>query len=165
MSELNSNENGRSQELASSGRRLLGAVYDYAAFALATAFLDAAYRSMVWQVEVLGIVILVALTGCNLWLLRRDGQTIGKRAAGTRVVLASGGRAPLWRLVFLRWLPVTLLGTIPLFGFGVLFFLGDNAMVLRRDRRCLHDMIAGTIVLKTEPLRFGWPARSSDRVG
>lgn len=87
----------------------------------------------------LGLVIV------NCVLLNRNGQTIGKRAIGIKVVRKDGDRVPLTRFIFLRYLPVTLLGVIPFIG-GIISLV-DALMIFGAEKRCLHDLIADTIVI------------------
>jgi hypothetical protein len=44
------------------------------------------------------------------------------------------------------WLPF-LLGLVP--GFGSVFGLADACFIFGTERRCLHDRMAGTIVVDT----------------
>jgi uncharacterized RDD family membrane protein YckC len=100
-----------------------------------------------------GFAVFTAMHG---YLLGTRGQTIGKWLVGTRIVRADNDEVPtLARTLSLRYgtlalgLPVTLFvgvwaGAIayPLIVFGLI----DSALVFRRDRRCLHDLIARTKV-------------------
>jgi uncharacterized RDD family membrane protein YckC len=88
----------------------------------------------------------LALLIVNLVLLHRYGQTIAKRLFGIRIVRVDGSHCSLVRIIFARWLPVTLLGAIPLIGF--LFSLIDALMIFGQEQRCLHDLFADTIVVK-----------------
>jgi uncharacterized RDD family membrane protein YckC len=72
------------------------------------------------------------------------GQTIGKSLAGIRVV-GSDGAALTVGPVFLRYLAYYI-SAIPL-GFGFL------VAALRRDKRALHDLIAGSRVERLPPRR------------
>jgi uncharacterized RDD family membrane protein YckC len=65
------------------------------------------------------------------------GQTVGKLAVGVRVVSADGGPLPVGAAL-LRWLAYAV-SAAPL-GFG--FVMAG----LRRDKRALHDLIAGSRV-------------------
>jgi len=82
----------------------------------------------------------------NCYFLIKNGQTIGKYLLGVRIADLNGDIPAFWRIIFLRYLPTAVLG---LFGFlgGVVSTL-DSLMIFRRSRRCLHDLIAGTRVLK-----------------
>ena len=82
----------------------------------------------------------------QLYFLRRDGQTLGKKALGIRIVRTDGNLSSLGRLILLRMIPPTLVGFIPIAGpflgmANVLFIFGPA-------RRCLHDYIADTVVVE-----------------
>ncbi|HEY8977269.1 MAG TPA: RDD family protein [Burkholderiaceae bacterium] len=74
------------------------------------------------------------------------GQTFGKRVMGIRVVHMDGGRVAFSRFIFLRWLPVAVMGCIPFVGW-VITSLVDPLLIFRDSRRCLHDDIASTRVV------------------
>jgi uncharacterized RDD family membrane protein YckC len=95
---------------------------------------------------VVGVAGFVSIVVYNLILLNRSGQTIGKRMLNIRILRSDGSHCELLRIIFARWLPVTLLGAIPLLGYIVQ--LVDPLMIFRSDQRCLHDLIADTIVVK-----------------
>jgi uncharacterized RDD family membrane protein YckC len=83
----------------------------------------------------------------QLWMLVTRGQTIGKRVLGVRIVSFEDGANPGFVKVFLlRVLVPALLGAVPYL--GVAFSLTDYCFIFRDDRRCLHDIIAGTKVIK-----------------
>jgi uncharacterized RDD family membrane protein YckC len=90
---------------------------------------------------VLTLVVIVI----NVSLLSRNGQTIGKRAVGTKIVRTDGSKVELSRLIALRWLPVFALRFIPFL--GGLAGLADALVIFGSDRRCIHDYIADTIVI------------------
>ena len=96
-------------------------------------------------VLLLGFVLLVTIFVINCVMLHRHGQTIGKRMLDICIVRTDGSRMGLRRYLFIRVLPVTLLGMIPYL--GGLVSLVDSLMIFGRDRRCLHDQIADTIVV------------------
>jgi uncharacterized RDD family membrane protein YckC len=102
-----------------------------------------------------GVTALWALFGFVVWFilhsyfLIRNAQTIGKRLVGIRIEdFATGKRAEFSKLVFLRYLPLNLVSVIP--KVGVVFPLIDALLIFRRDHRCVHDHIAGTVVVKVE---------------
>jgi len=88
----------------------------------------------------------LAILIVNCIFLHRNGQTIGKKLVNIKVVRSNGERTGLTRIFFVRYLPVALLGAIPYIGF--LFTLTDNLLIFRESRKCLHDTIADTIVVK-----------------
>ncbi|HVU32981.1 MAG TPA: RDD family protein [Opitutaceae bacterium] len=94
-----------------------------------------------------GLLLLVV----QAWLLTTRGQTVGKLLLGIRIVRAlDEGNPGFGRAVALRWfvpgLITTILNIIPLLGF--VFFVVDSCYIFRADRRCIHDLIAGTKVVK-----------------
>ena len=75
------------------------------------------------------------------------GQTVGKLLLGIQMVrLADGAVLPGWTLIGLRYLPVQLVGMVPMAG-GCLSLV-DVLFIFRPDRRCVHDHIAGTHVVR-----------------
>jgi uncharacterized RDD family membrane protein YckC len=93
----------------------------------------------------LGLILLLGIFVYNCILLSRNGQTIGKRLLKIKIVRADGTPVTLSRVIFLRWLPLVLLGMIPFIGRVV--GLVDALLIFRAERRCLHDNIADTIVI------------------
>ena len=102
----------------------------------------------------------------NGYLLVKRGQTLGKKLLRIRVVDAESKEiVSFWRVLVLRWLawmmivPLTiLLLTIavlyPSLGFLVLLSILlwvvavlDPLFIFKKQRRCLHDYLAGTIVV------------------
>jgi uncharacterized RDD family membrane protein YckC len=99
-------------------------------------------------VLLVGLLIFAAVMGVLAWnavLVYRYGQTIGKRAMGIRVVRTDGSRVAFGRFVFLRWLPLFVVGMIPWVGYAS--SLIDALLIFRETRQCLHDNIADTIVV------------------
>ncbi len=97
-------------------------------------------------VAIVAVLAMLALFIINMVLLHRYGQTLGKRWLRIKVVRVDGSRCGLSRYIFARWLPVALLGAIPLIGW--IFSLIDPLLIFGNEQRCLHDQIAGTIVIK-----------------
>jgi len=91
----------------------------------------------------LGALIVLAI---DLVLLARNGQTIGKKLLGIKVVSVDGSPVSLFRVFFLRYVCNTVLTLIPLF--GSLYSLVDCLMIFGESRRTVHDRIADTIVIK-----------------
>ena len=97
---------------------------------------------------IVGLIMIVAMVGIFAYsaiLVYRYGQTIGKRVMGIRVVRTDGTRVRFGRFIFLRWLPVTILGMIPILGYVI--SLLDSLLIFRENRLCLHDNIADTKVV------------------
>lgn len=90
---------------------------------------------------------LLALVGVQIWLLTAHGQTIGKRIIGLRIVkvsdMTNGGFVTN---VLLRTVANAAISAVPVA--GSIYFLVDPAFIFRDDRRCVHDHLAGTCVIK-----------------
>ncbi len=104
-----------------------------------------ASQSMSW-VMVAGGVAMLGLFITNLIFWHRYGQTIGKRILKIKIVRSDGSRAGLRRIFFMRYMVPGLVGNIPVA--GVVFSLVNVLMIFRESRKCLHDNIADTLVIK-----------------
>lgn len=93
------------------------------------------------------VLLFCGVGGYQLWLLHSEGQTIGKRMMGIKIVLtkdlSNGGFVVN---VLMRGLIPWVITMVP--GLGILFAIADPAFIFRDDRLCLHDRIAGTCVIK-----------------
>lgn len=90
----------------------------------------------------IGLVVWAAIT---MYLVHRNGQTLGKKLVGIKVVRADGSRATLGRIFWLRNVVIGLITSIPYI--GTLMWLVDHLLIFRASRLCLHDQIADTIVV------------------
>lgn len=84
----------------------------------------------------------------NLRWLKRDGQSIGKRLFGIRIVNEDGTPTPLGRIVFKRNLLFWIGTRVPKVGPFVLVL--DPLLIFRGTRACLHDDVANTHVVVSE---------------
>jgi uncharacterized RDD family membrane protein YckC len=95
-------------------------------------------------IAVLGLVVFLLFHG---YLLAYRGQTIGKYLLRTRIVSHADNRIlPFGRLVSLRYVPITVANQIPFI--GQFLALVDALWIFRADKRCVHDLIAGTKVVR-----------------
>lgn len=99
-----------------------------------------------WGALIDSLPTFVILLGLNVWCLALRGQTLGKIVLKTKIVMMDGRKPPLWRLLGLRYGFLWVLAMIP--GVGNWIPVADVAFIFRRDQRCLHDLIAGTKVVK-----------------
>ena len=143
-------------DLASRGSRLLAAILDSI---LATLFMAPAVialgvfdgfpniepvsRTLQLQLAVAGFAGYLLL---HSYLLYTQSQTVGKWLVGVRIVGLDGSRASFGVIVGLRVLPVSIASQIPLI--GQLLTLIDVLFIFGADRRCLHDRIAETVVVR-----------------
>jgi uncharacterized RDD family membrane protein YckC len=139
--------------LASRGTRWIGAVLDQLVFvaAMLPGFLLVLVADQ--PNEALGIALcglgLFVVGGVQAYLVATTGQSIAKRGLRTKIVKQDGSLPGFVHGVLLRsWLTLAI-GMLP--GVGSFFHLVDALMVFRADRRCLHDLIAGTIVIQLRP--------------
>ena len=79
-------------------------------------------------------------------LISRTGQTLGKKWTGIRIERIDGARLTFGSGVFLRNWIAKLVGSVPYL--GAVFQLVDCLFIFRDDRRCIHDHIAGTRVVR-----------------
>jgi uncharacterized RDD family membrane protein YckC len=96
-------------------------------------------------VILLGLALLIGIFVVNCMMIHRTGQTIGKRALDIAIVRTDGSRIGVTRYIFLRVMPIVLIGMIPFV--GKLINLVDPLLIFSKERRCLHDLIADTIVV------------------
>ncbi len=141
--------------LASRGRRLAATAIDAVlvpsltlVLVMVTGVVEDAedYADSWWIVHVLLLAIgsYLLLNGYTLW---RSQQTLGKRAMGIAMVTTAGSPAAWWRLILIR---------APFFAFLFLLVvppltlipLIDHALVFGKRRRCLHDRLAATEVVR-----------------
>jgi uncharacterized RDD family membrane protein YckC len=94
----------------------------------------------------LGASVALIVLIIDLILLARNGQTIGKKLLGIKVVRVDGTPVTLFRVFFLRYVCNTFLSLIPLL--GSIYGLADSLMIFGEKRRTIHDYIADTIVIK-----------------
>ncbi len=95
-----------------------------------------------------GLGIGLALAGFVAWLwftikfLKANGQSIGKKACSIKLVRRDGSAVSLSRVIWLRNVLNNVFGFFPLYG------LIDALFIFGEARRCVHDHIADTIVIK-----------------
>jgi uncharacterized RDD family membrane protein YckC len=120
---------------------IAGRVFEYLASALFGA--DVALRDAPWLSSI--VFFGWAFLYCA-YSLAADGRTLGMAIVGLRAV-TKDGRPLTTRQAIIRVL-VTPLSFL-------LFFIGFWLALFRRDRRALHDLIAGTAVV------YAWDARAA----
>jgi uncharacterized RDD family membrane protein YckC len=90
-----------------------------------------------------GLAIFMVING---YLLAKHGQTVGKWIVGTRIVDKDTGQIlSLGKVFGLRYLPLSIVSQIPVL--GNLLCAIDTLFIFREDKRCVHDLIAGTKVV------------------
>jgi len=136
--------------LASRGRRFLGALLDgilTAAGGIPGGVLFIATIDRDDETTMLGLLAMLAgalaVAIVNWVMVSQRGQSIAKRILGMRIILRDTGDLPgFLRGVLLRvWVPAAINQVCNLFS------LVDALWIFSDERRCLHDLIAGTIVV------------------
>jgi uncharacterized RDD family membrane protein YckC len=94
---------------------------------------------------VLGFIWYLLVHG---YLLKKHGQTVGKMLTGIRISDLNGNVPDFGKVILLRYLPIAIASLIPFV--GQYMALIDVLFIFRSDRRCLHDLLAGTKVLKVK---------------
>ncbi len=92
---------------------------------------------------ILGFGLFVLAHG---YLLATRGQTIGKAVVKIRIVRSDGSSASFWQLVGMRYGVTSVISALPIV--GGLYGLVDSLAIFRESRLCLHDQIAGTMVIQ-----------------
>jgi uncharacterized RDD family membrane protein YckC len=145
-----------STQLASRKRRLAGAMID----GLIVGGANSLYIYFTGQFALLskGVTLPFAQQALNLlvfagfffvingYLLYKNGQTVGKLILGMKIIRVDGAPTEIMNLAVFRYVPQWLVTLIPVIG-GV-FSLIDVLFIFRRDNRCVHDLLAGTEVVK-----------------
>jgi uncharacterized RDD family membrane protein YckC len=90
---------------------------------------------------------LVGIAGFIVWCwltvkyVTRNGQSIAKKLLAIKVVRTDGAAVTFGRIFWLRNFLNGLISIVPLYG------LVDALFIFSESRQCLHDKIAGTIVV------------------
>ena len=79
------------------------------------------------------------------FLLYQYGQTIGKKVMGIAIVTLENQKPAFMQLIVQRYFSQWLMGMLPVIGF--ILRVADVLMIFRKDKRCLHDLIARTKVI------------------
>jgi uncharacterized RDD family membrane protein YckC len=100
---------------------------------------------------ILSIGALLTLCGFGAWCwftikyVKANGQSIGKRMLGIKVVRRDGTAVTLGRVFWLRNFLNSCISVIPLL--GIMYALVDQLFIFTESRQCLHDKMADTIVV------------------
>jgi uncharacterized RDD family membrane protein YckC len=95
------------------------------------------------------ITVLALIAWCIItaWLVAANGQSIGKRLVGIKVVRTDGSPASFARIFLLRNVVNGLPTLLPYVGWLYQLII-DPLMIYQDSRQCLHDKIADTIVVR-----------------
>ncbi|WP_233261581.1 RDD family protein [Vitiosangium sp. GDMCC 1.1324] len=140
------------QQLAEPGARFVAVLVDRLAVFLpflVTSILGGVLSrgdeaAIVGVLSILGMLGSLGVLGYQLHLISTTGQSIGKRMMGILVVRTDGKPIDLGRLVLLRNLVPEFINMATCGLFGIV----DPLLIFTSERRCLHDHIADTKVVK-----------------
>ncbi len=141
-------------DLASRGRRLGAVLIDTGLWLVPGGFFVVATMGELWESDAIpwhfavpAVVIMVALAVVQLIFLARRAQSIGKKILGLVIHDERTGRkAGFVQIVFLRTMVTGLMSSIPIL--GSIFGLVDVLVIFGDERKCLHDRIANTRVVR-----------------
>lgn len=91
-----------------------------------------------------GQVTYVLLNG---FLLFTQGQTIGKKLVGIRIIRSNGDHPNMTRSYGLRYFLPSAISVLSPWAV-MIFWLVDSLFIFQKSRRCIHDLIADTVVIK-----------------
>jgi uncharacterized RDD family membrane protein YckC len=142
-------------ELAGRGARLLARIIDGLTGAIlvgpgyALIIFGGSTKNHVLVLAGLGLITLggLLLLGIQLYLLYTRGQTIGKKLMNVRIAdYLTNANPGLVKTFLVRAFVNGIICAIPFLGWT--YSLVDICFIFREDRRCIHDLIAGTHVVK-----------------
>lgn len=102
------------------------------------------------------VTYLITFFMLQSYFLITNGQTLGKKITGIKIV-DSDGNLPSFKQILLRYSPMILInslaGLLTTASIGALAALNilamaDNLLIFRASRKCFHDDLAGTQVIK-----------------
>jgi len=141
-------------ELATRRARLAASLVDGAALLLPPFLLGLALPGQAVMKAPAAYVPALLLLLVQAGLIRGTGASLGKRLLGIRVVRGDGRPAEVWRIALLRnALPSALCSYCGWLG------LVDALFIAGEERRCLHDWVAGTRVVKVPQAQRSCAAR------
>ena len=83
----------------------------------------------------------------NGYLLHKRGQTIGKWVLGIKIVSVQTNEViSVWKVFLIRYVPFAFIAMLPFI--GIFLAIVNDLFIFRKDKRCLHDHLAGTRVVK-----------------
>ncbi len=99
--------------------------------------------------DLIGILAMLGLfgggvlgLGVQVFMQVRFGQSVAKRLFKIKVVRVDGSPVELWRIILLRNVAIHVISQLC----GLVGII-DGAMIFGDEQRCLHDLIAETIVI------------------
>jgi len=96
-------------------------------------------------ITVLAIAVYVGING---YFLVKSGQTVGKKVLGIQIVSHETHQLLTFgKVIGIRYIATVLIAQIPFLGKP--FNIIDTLFIFGAEKRCIHDLMAGTIVIKS----------------
>jgi len=141
--------------LASRGKRLLAAIIDslismiimfpvmYFTGGFAT-IMEGQQSPLFYTIKtgLFGLIVFIIINGR---LLQRYGQTVGKKIVGIKIADLDGKLPTIKRHILPRYAFISVLAYIP--AIGSFLSLIDCLFIFSKNKRCIHDHVAKTIVI------------------
>jgi len=108
---------------------------------------DAPMQTTLLQDLIATFIVILVYSALNWKLLNKDGQTIGKRLVGIKIIMLESDKITALDILLKRYAPFIIIQMIPLIGPFLAF--ADVLTIFTKQRRCLHDYIAKTTVINT----------------
>ena len=157
IKKMEQEENQEDAQLASRGKRLAAAIIDIIIF-LPLVIIIASPLGLIetevaeepppfdleqtLQLFIIGQVLFLLVQG---YLLHSRSQTIGKILLKIQIVATNGDMLGLGKLYFVRYFVFSLLAQIPVI--GPVIALANILFIFGKEKKCLHDHLAGTKVI------------------
>lgn len=93
-----------------------------------------------------GLLGLVVFFAIQFVPLKQSGQTWGKKIVGVRIIALDGTQPGIGVLLGRRYLFSNGVALVPMIGW--VLSLVNILFIFRGDKRCLHDLVAGTQVVR-----------------
>lgn len=116
------------------------------------------YRLIAYLIESF-LMSITLFIGWLIWSLFtwKEGTTPGHKMIGQKIVVYETGKAASWGRMFVREVLAKIVAAIlSIFTFGIPAII-DNIFIFRADKRTLHDLIAGTIVVNDPEIAIFQP--------
>lgn len=122
---------------------LIGGIVMGVAFGTSLATFE---EQMTWTTQLFLFIAFVSVyVAVNGYFLSKNGQTVGKKLLGIKVVMTDDSAASFSQLVFVRYLILATITQVPVVGSFV--GLVDSVMIFGKTKQTLHDRIANTKVI------------------
>lgn len=116
------------------------------------------YRLIAYLIESF-LMSITLFIGWFIWSLFtwKEGTTPGHKMIGQKIVVYETGETASWGRMFVREVLAKIVAAVlSIFTFGIPAII-DNIFIFRADKRTLHDLIAGTIVVNDPDIAIFQP--------